>query len=350
MFPRVVTIMGIAALSASALLADFSYQEKSTITGGALASMMKVAAVFSKQAREPMVSTIAVKGDKMVHRGVYQASIIDLGSQTITTVDLHKKTYSVMTFEQMKQMLDNLRQSMQNNKNQSQGQDNVQMSFKVSANATGNSKQINGYDAKEMLIKMEMDATDQTKGQQGAMTITSDMWMAPAVSGYAEIRDFYRRMAEKIGWTPGSSMFMNQPQVVDGWNQVYKEMAKLDGMPVFQTVIMGSAGQPPANGSNGSAQQQQPQQQQQDSSQNSKPSVGGALGSALGGHFGLGRKKQQQQQQDSQPAQNSSQNSGTLLEMTTEMSAFSSSAVDDSQFAVPAGFKQVEAPEMRRAR
>src|SRR2546421_12670875 len=68
MLRRVVTIAGIAALASGTLLADFTYQETSTITGGAIASMMKVVGVFSKQAREPIQSTVSVKGDRMVHR------------------------------------------------------------------------------------------------------------------------------------------------------------------------------------------------------------------------------------------------------------------------------------------
>ncbi len=39
--------------------------------------------------------------------------------------------------------------------------------------------------------------------------------------------------------------------------------------------------------------------------------------------------------------------SGALMEITSEMSNFSSAPVDPSRFAVPAGFKQVES-EMNR--
>jgi hypothetical protein len=106
---------------------------------------------------------------------------------------------------------------------------------------------------------------------------------------------------------------------------------------------MGAAGQPGAAPADGSAPAAQPQQQQP------PPSLGGALGGALGGRLGISRKKSS----SDQPAQSSSQappsgaGAGSLLEMTTELSGFSSSAVDDSQFAVPAGFKKVE-PDMKR--
>jgi hypothetical protein len=48
-------------LAVSPLLADFSYQQTSTITGGLMASLMKVAGVFFKPARESIRNTIAVK-------------------------------------------------------------------------------------------------------------------------------------------------------------------------------------------------------------------------------------------------------------------------------------------------
>ncbi|MBZ5622298.1 MAG: hypothetical protein LAQ69_26740 [Acidobacteriia bacterium] len=341
MFRRFITIAGMVALAQSTMLADFSYQETTKITGGSLIAALKVVGVFSKQARQmgdPIQSTVAVKGDRMVHRSPQHTTVIDLASQTITSIDPQKKTYSVITFEEMKQAMEQMSQKMQQ---QQKNGDQGEMKFKVSANNTGKTKQINGLEAKEMVLKMEMEGTDQKSGQTGSMVVVADTWIAPAVPGYNEVRDFYRRMAEKINWAPGGNMFMNRPDVVEGMAEVYKESAKLDGMPVFQTMTMGAEGTVPADGSSPqpAAQQQQPPPD--------RPSVGGAIGGALGGKFGLGRKKPQQ---DTQPAPASgsqssggAQSSGALLESTTEMSAFSSNPVDSSQFEIPAGFKKVEA-------
>ena len=335
MFKKAVTFLGILTLAGSPLLADFTYQETSTITGGMMASMMRLAGVFSKQAREPIQSTVAVKGDRMMHRSANHASIIDLGSQTITSIDMQKKQYSVMTFDEMKQMLDQMSQKMKQN-------DKGEMQFKVSANNTGKTQQVAGFEAREMVLKMELEGTDKQSGQTGSMVITTDMWIAPVVPGYSEVRDFYKRMAEKLNWAPGGNMFMANPQVSQGMAEVYKEIAKLDGMPVLQYVTMGAEGTAPAGGEQPQAAAPPPQQQ-------SKPSVGDALGSALGGRFGLGRKKQAPPQ-DQPPAENTgSAGSGSLLEMKTEMSGFSSSAVDVGQFSVPAAFKKVE-PDKRLAR
>ena len=168
----------------------------------------------------------------MVHRSANHASVIDLGSGTITTIDFQRKQYSVMTFDEMKQMMEQMSQKMQKN-------DKGEMKFKVSANATGKTKQVSGFDAKEMIMKMEMEGTDKESGQKGGMTVTTDMWIASGIPGYQEVRNFYKRMAEKINWTPGGNMFAANPQVSGGMAEVYKEVAKLDGVPVQQLDLDG---------------------------------------------------------------------------------------------------------------
>ncbi len=344
MLKKVVTIAGIMALAGSSLLADFTYQETSTITGGMMMSLMRIAGAFSKQAREPIQSTIAVKGDKMVHRTSHTASVIDLASGTITNIDFQKKQYSVMTFEEMKQMMEQMSQKMQQRQKGDKGE-KADVKFKVSANATGKTKQVAGFEAKEMLMKMEMEGADKESGQKGGLAVTTDMWIAPGIPGYQEVRDFQKRMAEKLNWTPGGNMFMANPQVSQGMVEVSKEIAKLDGMPVQNFISMGMAVQPgtaPAPGDGSAA----PVQQQ---AQVERPSVGGALGGALGGRLGLGgfgRKKPVEQ--PAAPANapaaggQASGAPGSLLEMTTEMTNFSANAADPSLFAVPAGFKKVE--------
>src|SRR6476660_6685531 len=111
MFRGYFSAAALMALAVSAR-ADFSYQETSKITGGMMAGMMKFAGAFSKQAREPIVTTVAVKGDRMMHGSQHNASVIDLGKETITSINFDKKQYSVMTFEQMKQMIEEASQRM----------------------------------------------------------------------------------------------------------------------------------------------------------------------------------------------------------------------------------------------
>src|SRR5438874_2324055 len=84
-------VVCVAACLPAALLADFSYEQSTKITGGAMMSMMRFAGAFSKQAREPIQGTVSVKGNKMVHTSKDRADIIDLDSETMTGIDFSKK-------------------------------------------------------------------------------------------------------------------------------------------------------------------------------------------------------------------------------------------------------------------
>jgi hypothetical protein len=310
---------------ASILTADFSYQESSAVTGGALAGVMKVASVFSKSAGAPIRNTVLLKGNKMMQRSENSATLIDLDAQTFTSIDFQKKTYSVMTFDQMRQAMEDALKKMKNSKNQPSD-----MNFKVSVDDTGKTRQIAGFDAKEMVLRMEMQGTDKKSGESGAMYITTDMWIAPVAAGYAEVRDFQRRMAEKIAWSPSGNMFMAQPEVANGMANAAKEVAKIDGIPVLQVMSMGATPQTP----NAGAADAKPAQVEEPKPE--KQGIGGALG-RLGGLGGLGRKKA-----EPQPEQNTAA-TGSLVEMRTEMTNFSNASIDDSQLAIPAGFKKIDA-------
>src|SRR2546423_12769042 len=105
MFKR-LGILSLALCVPACLLADFSYEESTKITGGMMAGMMKFAGAFSKQAREPIQSNVAIKGNRMAHWSKDRATVIDLDSETITEINFPKKTYSVMTFAEMKQAME----------------------------------------------------------------------------------------------------------------------------------------------------------------------------------------------------------------------------------------------------
>ena len=132
-----------------------------------MAGVLKIANVFSREAREPMRPSVAVKGERMVHCSPAHISIVDLAAQTITSVDPQKMTYSVMILDELKQLMEQMQQKMQRGRSESQ----AKIDFKVSAAPTGQIKQIAGYDAKE--FKIEMQGTDQQSGQQGALAATA---------------------------------------------------------------------------------------------------------------------------------------------------------------------------------
>ena len=327
---RNLVITAVLVCLPAALMADFSYKETTQITGGALARMMKMAAVFSKQAGQPIESTLMLKGNRLARVGDKAINIIDLDKETITEINTDKKTYSVMTFAEMAQAMKAM-QEKYSSKQKSREAPDAEVSFKAEVKETGRSENIGGIPAKEVILTMIADVKDKKSGDQGEMKIISDMWLANKIAGYDQVKSFYMRMGEKLAFTPGGmAMMPGGAEAAKGMSSLAKEVAKMDGVPVRQVVKMTGEGMPGATG-------------------NSPPppslgeAVGGALSGRLGGFGGFGRKKKKVEEKTEEPkAQESTE--GSLIETTTEMANFSSAPVDASKFEVPAGFEQVESP------
>ncbi|HEY6344498.1 MAG TPA: hypothetical protein VIY49_23645 [Bryobacteraceae bacterium] len=175
------------------LRADFSYRESTRINGD----------------KKPVTFTRLIKGNRMAQIVKGQVVVIDLDKQNITQIDQTKKTYSVMTFDQMKEVMDK----------SSLGAQVKATVANVSVKTTGNTRNMGMLPAKETILTLTM---------QGGVTITVDTWMA-TVPGYDEVREFHRKLGEKLGYGFGSGMSL------EGFAEVAKQMSKIDGAPVETT-------------------------------------------------------------------------------------------------------------------
>jgi hypothetical protein len=346
---------GICAIYAAPLLADFTYEQTSQITGGAMLQMVRVAGAFSKNTRkmtEPTLTTVSIKGNRMVHRTMDEATVIDLDQKTITSIHFAKKAYSVVTFEQMKQQMAEMADKMK-----SRGDGQQAPSFDVKVNDTGQTKNVNGNNTHEMVMTITMAGKDEKSGAQGALNVVSNMWIAPNVAGYQEARDFQRRMAEAIGWVPGENPMISRPDMVKAMSEVYKEGSKLDGMPMITIMKMGGTvqGTDATSGETPAADDAKRNENSKQEASAPPTSMGDALAGALGGRFGLGRRKKQQKSEEAandSPAQStdSKQSGASLIEMTSNVTNYNSGAVNVSAFEVPADFKKVDEDLMKQGR
>jgi hypothetical protein len=261
-----------------------------------------------------------------------------------------------MTFAEMTQAMEQAMQRSQGRKSESkEGKpSDTTTEFKVDIKETGQQKQIAGYDAEEMIMTMQMDATDQKTGNKGGMVVTNDMWIAPKIAGYDEVQAFHRKMAAKMAWTPGgSAMMAGGADIARGMAGISKEVAKLDGITLLMVMKMTpTADGRPVSSASGPEGQAPPQQSRP---KEETPSIGGVLGGRLGGLGGFGRKKKaeapkEEKQETASTSAPSGDAAGTLMEMTTEMTGFSSAAVDPSKFVAPSGFKKVESEMQKRQR
>lgn len=358
------------AMTAPIAYADFTYTETTQITGGSIMQLMKVAGTFSKTARqagEPIVSTVIIKGNRMTRIGQQRTEIIDLDKETVTSIDHQKRQYTVMTFAQMREQMERAMQKAKEEQQKKSASEpnaasNTDIKFQVHVRNTGATKDVAGLNANEAILTMAMDATDKSSGQTGSMAITNDLWLAPEIPGYDEVKDFYRRYAEKMqvvfSGALNPAMLAQYPGAGQGMADMIKEMSKLKGIPVLQVMRMGTTvngaalpaaseaplpppGATPAMPGAGEVAQDAAQQ----TAASAIASKMGALGGLAGGFGGFGHKKKKTD--DPPPAAEQAQaaapaTSAVLVESNTQLAGFSQAPADESKFDIPAGYKQVE--------
>lgn len=369
---RIVYFLVASLALPPCIFADFHYTETTKITGGSMLSLMKFAGTFSKQARQigdPVTYSVYVKGNRMAHIRPDNSEIVDLDKETITHIDHAKKQYYTITFQQMKEQLEEAQREAAKHPQQQPGpkaDNTTDMKFNVAVRNTGAKKEFSGLGTSESILTLTMQATDQKTGQTGNLAMTNDLWLTPEIPGYNEVRDFNVRYAQKLGEVYGSAMApmlasmrsqMN-PGQTQGLGEMAKEVSKLKGVPIYTVMRMGSTadGKPlpaaseaplPASDQNAEmpSKGDMAQEGANDAATSAVASKLGGLGGMLGG-FGHKKKVDSPQPSNGSPAQTQPTTS-VLMETTSEMSGFSSAPLDGSVFLPPAGYQQVPIPDRR---
>jgi hypothetical protein len=394
---RKVAAVGVILLVNRFMFADASYQETSQITGGTMVNSLKSVSFLGGKAMKdmfaPTTTTTMVHGNQKAVISKDSTEITDLDKETITHIDNVHKTYSVVTFAQMRQAFENMPKQMaqaQQQAKQEQAQQppppktDLKTSFDVTVKNTGVTKVINGLTAQEQVVTMQMHVTDPNAPPTEAVNsmtyvVTTDAWISPDPPEVKELQDFDKRFAQKLmagvdfsAWktqmthqNPGMmQMFSSKPGSEEAMAQMGKEMAKLQGTRVMEVTSMGGSGSgpgavqtsaqsaPPAtpatSGSTVAGQVATDTAAQTAAGEASRLGVfGNALGSSALGAFH--RKKAATPppaatSTDSASTGTQTTSSATLMEMTVQKQNFSQEAIASSAFQVPAGFTKVESP------
>jgi hypothetical protein len=372
-----VAALGIILLASPFTLADASYQETTQITGGSMVAPLKSMGFLSKSLRDmlaPTTTTTMVHGNQKAVVSKDFTEITDLDKETVTHIDNLHKTYTVVTFAQMRQAFQQMPKQMEQAQDKAkqeqapqpqQPKSDVKTSFDVSVKNTGATKEINGLTAQEQLVTLQMHATDPnaaaTQGPNAVTyVVTTDAWITPDPPEVKEIQGFDKRFGQKLmegvdlsafkaqmthnmSQNPEmSQLFAGKPGSADAMAEMGKEMAKLQGTRVMEVTRMGGSATGPAG-----AQNSDPPPTTNSASSNG--SMTGMLGSALGGSvLGGFHKKKPQPASDTPTTTTNSDGtqttSTTLMETTVQRSNFSQASVSSTNFEVPAGFKKVETP------
>ncbi len=377
------------------MFADASYQETTQVTGGSMVDSLKSVSFLSKSLGNmfaPMTTITMVHGNQKAVVSKDSTEITDLDRETITHIDTIHKTYTVVTFAEMRQAVANLPKQMeqaqaQNKEAQSQQaqqpKTGLKTSFDVSAKNTGVTKEINGLTAQEQVVTMQMHITDPNAPPTEAVNsmtyvITTDAWIAPDPPEVKEIQDFDMRMGQKLmagvdlsAWKSQMSqnagmaqLFGGKPGSAEAMAQMSKEIAKLKGTRVLEVTRMSGSGTGPGVGQDSTQNTAQAAPAPANSSgavagqgatdtANQTPAgiFGSALGSSALGAFHRKKAATPPPTDASSTTTTTSTANGTqtttsavLMETTTQKSNFSQAAVPSTAFLVPAGFKKIESP------
>jgi hypothetical protein len=375
---RKVAALGIILLANRLMFADASYQETTQITGGSMVAPLKSMSFLSKSMRDmlaPITTTTMIHGNQKAVVGKDSIEITDLDKETVTHIDPVHKTYTVVTFAQMRQAFAQVPKQMQEAQDKAkqapeqpqQPKSDLKTSFDVSVKNTGVTKEINGLSAQEQLVTLQMHITDPnappTQTSAATYVVTTDAWITPDPPEVKEIQDFDKRFGQKLmegvdlsafkaqmtqmhgmSQNPGmSQMFAGKPGSAEAMAEMGKEMAKLQGTRVMEVTRMGGSGTGPATAQN-SAQTSEP------APSNPNGSMSGMLGSALGSSaLGAFHRKKAAQPASDTPTTTTNPDgtqttSAILMETTVQKSNFSQAPVSSSNFEVPGGYKKVETP------
>jgi len=183
------------------------------------------------------------------------------------------------------------------------------------------------------------------------------------------LKQFYIKMAKQMDWAPGAVMGgLANSNVQVSMAELKRNNAKIDGLPLLQTVSMSLGGSAMATAPSNPQSAPPAQAPPAPATQTPEPSSAkDAIAQGIAGHFGLGGFGKKKKKTDDahaaeapQPANGAAgaaapapapATPGSLMEMTIEVTAYSADTLDQSLFDAPAGYAQVRPdPERKTAR
>jgi hypothetical protein len=322
-------------LTASSVRADVKSSERTQLKfEGALGSMMGL--FGGKAAKEGIVTSTAVKGDRMIKTTDDSATIIDLAEEKVYEVNLKDKSYKVMTFAEMRKRLEEARAKAESSARKQEAREKKdanqrEMDIDFSIKESGQKRQINGYNCREIVMTIAIHEKGKTLDQSGGMLMTANSWMAPRIAAMREIEDFNVRYAKKLGEgiLPNAEQMAQAmamyPDLKKAMAKMQAEKVNMDGTPIETIMTV----------QNVATADQAASKKKDDGKGADNPAA------ALGGMLGrFGKKKDEPKDAAEAPKKAVADSDTRTTFMTTTTSVLSvatSVAADD--VAVPAGFK-----------
>ncbi len=318
----------LAVGSTTALLAEVKTQQKTQVKfEGMLGRMMGM--FGGKAAKEGVVNTVAVKGNRKITIGDAGGQIIDLDQEKIYELNVKDKSYKVVTFDEYRKQLqkaqdDAAKAAKDSRQGEAGQQDAPQMEVDFDVKETGQKRAINGFDCRQVVATVTVRQKGATLDEAGGMLMTSDMWLGPKSPAMKEVTEFDIRFMKALGIDMAAvaqgmaAALAMYPGLSQAQSKFASEAGKLDGTPILTTVTFESA--------------RSAQQSAQAAQQDERPSgVGGMLG-------GLGRRIGKKKDAEEAPSAGAKGRSLIMTSTSEVLSIATSVAAGDLD--LPAGFRQ----------
>jgi hypothetical protein len=284
-----------------------------------------------KAAKEGVVNTVAISGDKMMTTTEQTGELVDLNAEKVYRIDFKGKSYTVKTFAEIRKEWEEAQAKMREQgarQQPDQPQSDAQYEIDFSVDKTGERETINGYNCQKAVMTVAMRQKGKKLEDGGGLVMTNDMWMGPRIPALQEQAAFQMRYMKKLLGSEAETMARDlaqamamYPQMKAAMARMQKESVKLDGTAIRTTMKVETVMSP---------EQAQSREDQQ------KINIGGVAGK-LGGL--LGRKKKADEAPKEEPKAAGSASRAALLTSTNELLNVSTS-VDASDVELPAGFRQ----------
>ncbi len=229
--------------------AEVKTREKTQIKiEGMIGRMMNM--FGGKAAKEGVVSTVAVKGNRKATVNDSTGQIIDLSEEKIYDLDMKKKSYEVTTFEELRQRMREAREKAQKSAEKEPGREpeksgEPQKEFEVDFDVkeTGQKKTLAGYDTREVIMTVTVREKGKTLEDGGGFVMTADSWLGPQIAALNEVGEFDRRYFKQLQGPEAMGMSAEQmamvvamyPMMKQASERLAKEGDKLKGTPLATT-------------------------------------------------------------------------------------------------------------------
>ncbi len=195
LFSALVFVSSLLTLSVAPAAADVKTRDKGQVKfEGMLGTMMRM--FGGKALAEGIVSTNAVKGNRKATLNDTTGRIVDLDEQKVYDLDMKKKSYTVTTFEQLRQKLREAQERAAKDAPKETGEpakpsgDQKEVEFDFDVKETGQTRSIAGYDTKQVIMTVTVREKGKTLEESGGLVLTADTWLGPEIPAMRELAEF----------------------------------------------------------------------------------------------------------------------------------------------------------------